>query len=81
MKYAWPSASPHCKKKPFFVLATRQKIPLLRTEKNPDIDTRTICLPPIEFFKILHKKLRPEYLSESRDTVPLNLINRQLLYQ
>jgi hypothetical protein len=70
----------HTAKKTFFVLASRQKIPLLRTEKNPDVDTRTICLPPKEFFKILHEKLWPEYLRESRDTVPLSLINRQLLY-
>jgi hypothetical protein len=35
--------------KSLFVLASRQKIPVLRTE-NPVVDTRTICLPPIEFF-------------------------------
>jgi hypothetical protein len=40
----------HCEKS-LFVLASHQKIPLLRTE-NPAVDTRTICLPPIEFFKI-----------------------------
>jgi hypothetical protein len=38
----------HCEKS-FFVLASRQKIPVLRTE-NPAVDTRTICLLPIEFF-------------------------------
>jgi hypothetical protein len=38
-------------KKPFLVLASRQKIPVLRTE-NPALDTRTICLLPIEFFLI-----------------------------
>jgi hypothetical protein len=38
----------HCEKS-LFVLASRQKIPVLRTE-NPAVDTRTICLPPIEFF-------------------------------
>ena len=38
----------HCEKS-LFVLASRQKIPVLRTE-NPVVDTRTICLPPIEFF-------------------------------
>ncbi len=32
-----------------FVLASPQKIPVLRTE-NPAVDTRTICLLPIEFF-------------------------------
>jgi hypothetical protein len=36
-------------KKAFFVLASRQKITVLRTE-NPAVDTRTICLLPIEFF-------------------------------
>jgi hypothetical protein len=35
--------------KSLFVLASRQKTPVLRTE-NPAVDTRTICLPPIEFF-------------------------------
>jgi hypothetical protein len=38
----------HCGKS-LFVLASRQKIPLLRTE-NPAVDTRKICLLPIEFF-------------------------------
>jgi hypothetical protein len=38
----------HCEKS-LFVLASRQKTPVLRTE-NPAVDTRTICLPPIEFF-------------------------------
>jgi hypothetical protein len=38
----------HCEKS-LFVLASRQKIPVLRTE-NPAVDTRTICLLPIEFF-------------------------------
>jgi hypothetical protein len=37
----------HCEKS-FFVLASRQKIPVLRTE-NPALDTRTIFLLPIEF--------------------------------
>jgi hypothetical protein len=52
-------------KKSLFVLASRQKIPILRTE-NPAVDTRTICLLPIEFFKITHArkatagKSRPE---------------------
>ena len=38
----------HCEKS-LFVLASRQKIPALRTE-IPAVDTRTICLLPIEFF-------------------------------
>jgi hypothetical protein len=40
--------SVHCEKS-LFVLASRQKIPVLRTE-NPAVDTGTICLLPIEFF-------------------------------
>ena len=44
----------HCEKG-LFVLASRQKIPVLRTE-NTAVDTRTICLPPIEFFKIPHAR-------------------------
>jgi len=35
--------------KSLFVLASRQKIPALRAE-IPAVDTRTICLLPIEFF-------------------------------
>ena len=38
----------HCEKS-LFVLASRQKIPALWTE-IPAVDTRTICLLPIEFF-------------------------------
>ncbi len=38
----------HCEKS-LFVLASRQKIPVLRTE-NPAVDTRTICLLPNRFF-------------------------------
>ncbi len=38
----------HCEKS-LFVLASRQKIPVLGTE-NPAVDTRTICLLPIELF-------------------------------
>jgi hypothetical protein len=45
--YLFPG-TPHCEKS-LFVLASRQKIPVLKTE-NPAVDTRTICLPPIEFF-------------------------------
>jgi hypothetical protein len=54
----------HCEKS-LLVLASRQKIPLLRKE-NPAVKTRTIYLPPIEFFKIPHarkataRKSRPE---------------------
>ncbi len=42
------NVSLHCEKS-LFVLATRQKIPVLRTE-NPAVDTSTFCLLPIEFF-------------------------------
>ncbi len=38
----------HCEKS-LFVLASHQKIPVWGTE-NPAVDTRTICLLPIEFF-------------------------------
>ncbi len=44
----------HCEKS-LFVLASRQKITVLRTE-NPAVDTRTICLPSIEIFKIPHAR-------------------------
>jgi hypothetical protein len=44
----------HCEKS-LFALASRKKIPLLRTE-NPTVDTRTISLPPIEFFTILRAR-------------------------
>ncbi len=44
----------HCEKS-LFVLASRQKIPVLWTE-NPAVDTKRICLPPIEFFKIPHAR-------------------------
>jgi hypothetical protein len=42
-------------KKSLFVLASRQKTPVLKTE-NPAVDARTICLPTIEFFKIPHAR-------------------------
>jgi hypothetical protein len=45
---------PHCEKS-LFVLASRQKIPVLK-EENPTVDTRTICLPPIEFLKITNAR-------------------------
>jgi hypothetical protein len=54
----------HCEKS-LFVLASRQKIPVLRTE-NPVVETRKICLSAIEFFKMTHarkataRKSRPE---------------------
>ena len=38
----------HCEKS-LFVLASRLKIPVSRTE-NPAVNTRTTCLLPIEFF-------------------------------
>ncbi len=44
----------HCEKS-LFVLASHQKTPVLRKE-NPAVDTRTICLPPIEFFNIPHAR-------------------------
>ncbi len=46
----------HCEKS-LFVLASRQKILGLRTE-NPAVDARTICLLPIEFFKIPHARTK-----------------------
>jgi hypothetical protein len=65
-------------KKAFLFLASRQKIPVLRTE-NLAVNTRTICLLPIEFFKIPHArkatagKSRPEATGtagKSRPSVP-----------
>jgi hypothetical protein len=44
----------HCEKS-LFVLASVQKIPVLRKE-NPAVSTRTIFLLPIEFFKITHAR-------------------------
>jgi hypothetical protein len=61
--------------KSLFVLASRQKIPVLRTE-NHAVDTRTICLPPIEFFKIPHArkatagKSRPKTTDTARKSRP-----------
>ncbi len=61
--------------KDLFVLASRQKIPVLRIE-NPAFNTRTICLPPIEFFKIPHArkatagKSRPETTDMARKSRP-----------
>ncbi len=61
----------HCEKS-LFVLASRQKIPVLRTE-NPAVDTRTIRLLPIEFFKITHaRKLRPENSGQKQQIRPKN---------
>ena len=56
----------HCEKS-LFVLASRQKIPVLRKE-NPAVNTRTI--PPIEFFKITHarKATAGKYRPETTDT-------------
>jgi hypothetical protein len=64
----------HCDKS-LFVLASHQKIPVLRTE-NPAVDTRTICLPPIEFFKIplarkaTDRKSRPKTTDTARKSRP-----------
>jgi hypothetical protein len=54
MRHEQPTLKVHCEKS-LFVLASRQKIPVLRTE-NPAVDTRTICLLPIEFFFITHAR-------------------------
>ncbi len=53
--------------KTLFVLASRQKIPVLRTE-NPAVDTRTICLPPVEFFKIPHARKGTARKSQPKTT-------------
>jgi hypothetical protein len=64
----------HCEKS-LFVLASRQKIPVLRTE-NPAVDPITICLLPIEFFKITHArkatagKSRPETIDTAGKSRP-----------
>jgi hypothetical protein len=61
-------------KKILFVLASRQKIPVLRTE-NPAVDTRIICLLPIEFFysKLpMPEKLRPENPDQKQQIRPEN---------
>ncbi len=61
----------HCEKS-LFVLASRQKIPVVRTE-NPAVDTRTICLLPIEFFKLpMPEKLRPEIPGQKQLIRPEN---------
>jgi hypothetical protein len=62
----------HCEKS-FFVLDSRQKIPALRTE-IPAVDTRTICLLPIEFFLKLPmpEKLRPENPGQKQQIRPGN---------
>jgi hypothetical protein len=59
----------YCEKSLFF-LASLQKIPVLRTE-NPAVDTRTICLLPIEFFLITHARKATAGKSrlETTDTV------------
>jgi hypothetical protein len=58
----------HCEKS-LFVLASRQKIPVLRKE-NPAVSTRTIFLLPIEFFKITHarKATAGKFWPETTDT-------------
>jgi hypothetical protein len=61
----------HCEKS-LFVLASRQKIPVLRTE-NPALDTRSICLLPIGFFKLpMPEKLRPENPGQKQQIRPEN---------
>jgi hypothetical protein len=61
----------HCEKS-LFVLASCQKISVLRTE-NLAVDTRTICLLPIEFFKLpMLKKLRPENPGQKQQIRPEN---------
>ncbi len=62
----------HCEKN-LFVLASRQKIPVLRPE-NPAVDTRTICLLPIEFFFKLPmpEKLWPENPGQKQQIRPEN---------
>ncbi len=61
----------HCEKS-LFVLASRQKILVLRTE-NPTVDTRTICLLPIEFFKLpMPEKLRLENPGQKQQIRPEN---------
>ncbi len=62
----------HCEKS-LFVIASCKKIPILRTE-NPAVDTRTICLLPIEFFLKLPmpEKLRPENPGQKQQIQPEN---------
>jgi hypothetical protein len=65
------TGSIHCEKS-LFVLASRQKIPILRTE-NPAVDTKTICLLPIVFFKLpMPEKLRPENPGQKQQIQPEN---------
>ncbi len=72
-----PHMSLHCENS-LFVLVSRQKIPVLRTE-NPAVDNRTICLPPIEFLKITHArkdtagKSRPETTDMAGKSRPSSL--------
>jgi hypothetical protein len=71
----------HCEKS-LFVLASSQKIPILRTE-NPAVDTRTICLLPIEFFLITHArkatagKSRPETTDSAGKSRPSGARERE----
>jgi hypothetical protein len=64
----------HCEKS-LFVLASRQKIPVFRTE-NPVVDTSSVCLLPIEFFLITHarkataRKSRPETTDSAGKSQP-----------
>ena len=58
----------HCEKS-LFVLASRQKIPVLRKE-NPAVSTRTIFLLPIKIFKITHaiKATAVKFWPDTTDT-------------
>jgi hypothetical protein len=64
----------HCEKS-LFVLASPQKIPVLRIE-NPAVNARTNCLTPIEFFNIPHArkatagKSRPKTTDTARKSLP-----------
>jgi hypothetical protein len=61
----------HCEKS-LFVLASSQKIPVLRIE-NPAVSTRTFFLLPIKFFKItMPEKLRPENSGQTQQIQPEN---------
>jgi hypothetical protein len=60
----------HCEKS-LFVLASRQKIPVLKTE-NLAVDTRTICLPPIDLKFPMPEKLRPENPGQKLQIRPEN---------
>ncbi len=61
----------HCEKS-LFVLASRQKIPVLRTE-NPAVDTRTMSAAHRVFLKLpMPEKLRPENPGQKQQIRPEN---------